>query len=623
MEIYSNTADAGITVIMPTYNQGHFIARAITSLKLQSFSNWELIIINDGSTDSTHEIVQPFLLDSRITYLRIEENRGLGESLNLGLIYAKYPLISYLPSDDIYYKEHLSSLLIKLIEDDENVLAYAGMKYYYHDSAATVMKQSGFDIDAVPLQLVQVLHQKTEDKWLTRRELVTDNLDFMFWHKLLARGNYVISEQVTCEWVNHRKQRHKLINESMGGGIYLYKHHYNVKHPIVYESTSGNHIDEIEYYKDFRQKFDFNSNNGLKIVLVGELAYNAERIYALEERGHKLYGLWMNEPFAYNTIGPLPFGNVKDISPQNWVEEFKEIKPDIIYALLNYSAVKFIHKVFLQNPGIPFVWHFKEGPFYCRQGGMWNELIDLYSNSDGQIYTNIETYKWFSQFVSHSPDSYYILDGDLPKKNWFVDDRSPLLSDIDGELHTVVPGRPFGLVPEDIAELANQKIHMHFYGDAQQRLFREWIIMAEALAPGYLHIHPNCDQQNWVKEFSQYDAGWLHFFESENNGEIMQVEWNDLNYPARMATLAAAGLPMLQKDNTGHMVATQSITRRLDMGVFFNSFAELGSMLKNKDKMKQVRQNVWDNRFIFSFDYHADDLIQFFRKVISQKNAKL
>ena len=55
------------------------------------------------------------------------------------------------------------------------------------------------------------------------------------------------------------------------------------------------------------------SDDGLKILLVGELAYNADRVLALEEQGHKLYGLWMPNPYWYNTVGPLPFGHVEDL----------------------------------------------------------------------------------------------------------------------------------------------------------------------------------------------------------------------------------------------------------------------------------------------------------------------
>jgi hypothetical protein len=76
-------------------------------------------------------------------------------------------------------------------------------------------------------------------------------------------------------------------------------------------------LDEIDIYKSFRKKYP-QDKNSLKILLVGELAYNAERIYALEEAGHQLYGLWMTRPtYTLNTVGYLPFGNVEDIPPRS------------------------------------------------------------------------------------------------------------------------------------------------------------------------------------------------------------------------------------------------------------------------------------------------------------------
>jgi glycosyltransferase involved in cell wall biosynthesis len=60
--------EPAVSVIMPTYNQAKFIRRAIASLHGQSFSNWELIIINDGSTDNTEDIVEEYLLDERVRH---------------------------------------------------------------------------------------------------------------------------------------------------------------------------------------------------------------------------------------------------------------------------------------------------------------------------------------------------------------------------------------------------------------------------------------------------------------------------------------------------------------------------------------------------------------------------
>jgi hypothetical protein len=130
------------------------------------------------------------------------------------------------------------------------------------------------------------------------------------------------------------------------------------------------------------------------------------------------------------------------------------------------------------------------------------------------------------------------------------------------------------------------------------------------------------DQENWVKEFSQYDAGWLHFFKSENMGEIKRSNWDDLNIPARMATLALAGIPMLQRDNAEHIVATQSLVKKLDVGLLFTDMEELGQMMRNRERMLQLRENTWKQRELFMFDHHVEDLVDFFRKVISSFKSK-
>lgn len=608
----NHLSKAGITVIMPTYNHAAFIHRAIKSLILQSFQNWELIIINDASTDGTSEIVKGLLTDGRIRYFKNKSNIGLGACLNKGLMHAKYDYIAYLPSDDIYHKNHLASLFSRLEGDREASLVFSGIRHHYNRMAEG-------KIEGFPLQLVQVLHRKTSDKCMEREELVTDDLDRMFWSKLASHGKFISTKEISCEWVDHPDQRYKVIQEPIGG-IQLYKLKYKVKQPLRYHSTTGNLIDEIEYFKPFHKAAQV-KKEGLKILLVGELAYNSERIFALEEYGHKLYGLWTDEPYWFNMVGPLPFGNVEDLPYENWVEKVKVIKPDVIYALLNWQTVVFAHRILTENPGIPFVWHFKEGPFICQEKGIWKELIDLFVKSDGQIYTSPEMKDWFEEFLPQKSDSTLVLDGDLPKKEWFTDLKAPLLSEKDGEIHTVVPGRPIGLHPQNVAELAEEKVHLHFYGDFTHGQWKEWIKKTNMLAPGYLHIHSNCTQNNWVKEFSQYDAGWLHFFKSENYGELMKANWDDLNYPARMATLAVAGLPMLQRDNEGHTVATQNLVKEMQLGLFFKTFKELGPLLRDKENLSKIRKNVWEKRMFFCFDEHVKELTDFFIKVIAKKKS--
>ncbi|HZP88289.1 MAG TPA: hypothetical protein VFB54_15870 [Burkholderiales bacterium] len=228
---------------------------------------------------------------------------------------------------------------------------------------------------------------------------------------------------------------------------------------------------------------------------------------------------------------------------------------------------------------------------------------------------------WFETVVPGLSTPTLVLDGDLPKRDWLASRPSPLLSERDGEIHTVVPGRPIGLHPHTVAELKAHGVHLHFYGNFTHGQWREWIAKTQRLAAGYLHLHAHVDQDRWVEEFSRYDAGWLHFFRSENRGELRRANWDDLNYPARLAALVAAGLPVLQRDNGGSIVATQSLVRSLDIGLFFDDMAQLFAQFNDRGRMAAMRARVWQQRDRFTFDYHADRLIDFFRQVIAMHVA--
>jgi hypothetical protein len=606
-----------ISVVIPTYEQSRFISRALDSLQAQILTDWEAIVIDDGSRDTTEEVISAYQGDERIRFYRLPENRGLGHALNEGIAKSKAPLIAYLPSDDVYYRDHLRSLKACLERHAEAVLAYSGVRHHYNRHASGQI--AGF-----PLQLVQCMHRKTEARWVERAELESDDLERLYWARLRPLGIFASSGSITCEWVSHPMQRHKIMQEPEGG-INTFRSHYRVREPLRFHTSVGHAIDEPDQYRRMRERPDTpRAADGLKILLVGELAYNADRVLALEEQGHRLYGLWMQNPYWYNTVGTVPFGHVEDLPRDNWREAIRQIQPDVIYALLNWQAVPFAHEVLMATPGIPFVWHFKEGPFICLEKGTWPQLIDLHRYSDGQIFSSPEMRDWFDTVVPglllDKPT--HVLDGDLPKRDWFDRPRTPRLSTADGEIHTVSPGRPIGLHPHNVAELASHGIHLHFYGEITHGQWLQWIEKTQAMAPGYLHLHPNVDQSRWTEEFSQYDAGWLHLFESGNEGEIRRADWDDLNYPARISTLAAAGLPMLQKSNGSALVATQTLAKQLGIGIFFDTADELAAQLRDRERLQAVQERVWQQRNLFTFDHHVPELVDFFRGVIASVSGK-
>lgn len=108
------------SVIMPTYNRGYIIEKAIQSVINQTYRNWELMIIDDGSTDNTCHIVST-IKDSRIRYIRYETNEGANHARNIGIENASGEYLAFLDSDNQWHKDYLESQLSMLQKDATTV----------------------------------------------------------------------------------------------------------------------------------------------------------------------------------------------------------------------------------------------------------------------------------------------------------------------------------------------------------------------------------------------------------------------------------------------------------------------------------------------------------------------
>lgn len=97
-----------VSIIMPSYNSGRFIAESIQSVLNQSYQNWELIIVDDCSDDNTDFVVQEFLSDERIRYLKNKKNCGAAVTRNKALREVKGRWIAFLDSDDLWTPNKLS-----------------------------------------------------------------------------------------------------------------------------------------------------------------------------------------------------------------------------------------------------------------------------------------------------------------------------------------------------------------------------------------------------------------------------------------------------------------------------------------------------------------------------------
>jgi len=99
-----------VSVIVPTFNHAEFVAEAINSIAGSIFVNPEIIVVNDGSTDNTKELIHR---DPRIRYFE-QENQGAHAALNFGISQASHEVIAILNDDDIYKPEHLVRAVLQM-----------------------------------------------------------------------------------------------------------------------------------------------------------------------------------------------------------------------------------------------------------------------------------------------------------------------------------------------------------------------------------------------------------------------------------------------------------------------------------------------------------------------------
>lgn len=114
-----------VSIIIPVYNGEKYLADTIQSVIDQTYKNWELIIVDDGSTDNTSNVVKQFN-DSRISYIK-KNNTGVSDTRNLGAMISNGEILCFLDADDIWLPENLEKKVEKLINEPQGVLVFSSM----------------------------------------------------------------------------------------------------------------------------------------------------------------------------------------------------------------------------------------------------------------------------------------------------------------------------------------------------------------------------------------------------------------------------------------------------------------------------------------------------------------
>lgn len=147
-----------VSILMCTYNRENYLARAIGSVLAQTFKEWELIIVDDGSTDRSREVVLSYQ-DGRITYIPLEQNRFYCYAANYGLPYCTGEYIAFLNSDDEWLPDKLEKQVTYLERNRQYGACF---------TEVTLIDNAGADVSETCIDMTRLFatHYETQAEWM-------------------------------------------------------------------------------------------------------------------------------------------------------------------------------------------------------------------------------------------------------------------------------------------------------------------------------------------------------------------------------------------------------------------------------------------------------------------------
>ena len=188
-----------VSIIIPSYNYGSFISQTLDNLLAQSYQNWEAIIIDDGSTDDTGEVVDVYLKkDTRFIYI-YQSNRGPSSARNNGLKHAKGDYVCFLDADDFFSKDKITSQVCFMEEYKDCDISYTSY-YYFKDRKIDELFRDFFLTEKIKESMPKInVRGQAVLPYLVRGLLLTVNAallrrGFLLSHELYFDENYRLYE---------------------------------------------------------------------------------------------------------------------------------------------------------------------------------------------------------------------------------------------------------------------------------------------------------------------------------------------------------------------------------------------------------------------------------------------
>lgn len=131
--------DPLVSIIIPAYNTGKYLLQAVDSAINQTYKNKEIIVIDDGSTDNTKELLNSYIKENKIKYI-FQENQGLSAARNTGIKASKGDFIAFLDADDIFLLEKVQKQVNHLNKNSGIDISYCDLYHFFDDEVDKLYK---------------------------------------------------------------------------------------------------------------------------------------------------------------------------------------------------------------------------------------------------------------------------------------------------------------------------------------------------------------------------------------------------------------------------------------------------------------------------------------------------
>ena len=267
-----------VSVIIPAYNAAHFLPEVIQSVLDQSYRNWEMLVIDDGSTDRTVEIVKEYCEKDDRVHLISKLNEGVSKARNLGVQLAKGELVAFLDSDDLWLSEKLLSHVEFMGQHPKVAVSFARVELIETNGKSTHKLTNNIADNLQPQDLFYSNPTVTTSNLVIRKSVFeqlngfddtmkyNEDVDLLFRLSLDAKWKIEGIDQVLTQYRLHSSGLSSTLHKMEDGWVKLMNKARQAAPQLVDEHYSAAQAAQLQYLARQTLRLDMSAFLGVSFI---------------------------------------------------------------------------------------------------------------------------------------------------------------------------------------------------------------------------------------------------------------------------------------------------------------------------------------------------------------------